>query len=99
MQKNTKKLAGGLETVRSDIQNGRLQDSDYMVRIERNSQPDSKVEWVKRAFAKGLTYRELIKGCGLRTRDVLRICGVNPDDCPELVAELDKFRDSFIISR
>ena len=102
MQKKTRKLAGGLEkleNVRHDVINRRLDESQYIMKFERNRHPDKKADWVAKSFEKGLTYKELIKGSGLRVKDVLRICGVNPDDCPNLVSELDKFRETYLISR
>ncbi len=86
--KKTVKTTGG---TRPDVSTARQPESTYIAQINRPAIGD-KAQWVRGAFSRGVSYRDLIRGSGLKTQAVLRLCGVDPESHIELVAELEAFR-------
>jgi hypothetical protein len=76
---------------RSDLTTARVHESSYLAKTQKPAIGD-KAQWVRGAFSRGVSYRDLIRGSGLKTQAVLRLCGVDPDKHAELVAELEHFR-------
>ncbi len=80
---------------RSDLATARVPESSYLAKIEPPAL-GSKSEWVRGAFSRGVSFRDLIRGSGLKTKVVLRLCEIDPDKHAELVAELDHFRTNLL---
>jgi hypothetical protein len=76
---------------RSDLTTARVPESSYLAKTQKPSIGD-RAEWVRGAFSRGVSYRDLIRGSGLKAPVVLRLCGVDPEKHAELVAELEHFR-------
>jgi hypothetical protein len=79
------------KTGRSDLTTARQDESTYISKIETPAL-GNKAEWVVGAFARGVSFRELIRGSGLKVKQVLRICGLDPAEHINLVAELEEYR-------
>jgi hypothetical protein len=93
--KKTIKTTGLAEnTTRSDLSTARQPEDSYLAKIQPPAL-GNKSEWVRGAFSRGVSYRDLIKGSGLKTKAVLRLCGVDPDSHIDLVAELEAYRNNF----
>ncbi len=88
MPQHSKKTA---KTGRADLSTAREPESSFIVQTNRPAL-GNKAEWVRGAFARGVSFRELIKGSGLKSKHVLTLCGLNPDEHVNLVAELEAFR-------
>lgn len=84
------------KSVRQDLSDDRLPESTYIAKTEKPSLGNGKAEWVKTAYAKGVSLRDLITGSGLHARVVLRLCNLDPAIHVNLVAELEDFRNSFL---
>jgi hypothetical protein len=76
---------------RSDLSTARIPESSYLATTPKPA-IGNKSEWIRGAFSRGVSYRDLIKGSGLKAPVVLRLCGVDPETHVELVAELEHFR-------
>jgi hypothetical protein len=76
---------------RSDLTTARVPESSYLAKTPKPAIGD-KAEWVRGAFSRGVSYRDLIRGSGLKTKQVLTLCGMDPEKHLELVAELESFR-------
>jgi hypothetical protein len=76
---------------RSDLATARVPESSYLAKTPKPAIGD-RAEWVRSAYSRNVSLRELIKGSGFRTRQVLELCGISAEKHPELVAELEHFR-------
>lgn len=83
---------------RGDLTTARVPESSYITKINRPEIGD-KAQWVRGAFSRGVSYRDLIRGSGLKAQAVLRLCGVDPETHVELVAELEHFRINLLNHR
>jgi hypothetical protein len=83
---------------RSDLATARVPESSYLAKTPKPAIGD-KAQWVRGAFSRGVSYRDLIRGSGLKTQAVLRLCGVDPETHAELVAELEHFRINLLNHR
>ncbi len=83
---------------RSDLATARVPESSYITQIPKPA-IGNKAEWVRGAFSRGVSYRDLIRGSGLKAPVVLRLCGVDPETHAELVAELEHFRINLLNHR
>ncbi len=83
---------------RADLTTARIPESDYLAKTQKPAIGD-RAEWTRGAFSRGVSYRDLIKGSGLKAPVVLRLCGVDPDKHAELVAELEHFRTNLLNHR
>ncbi|WP_435020729.1 hypothetical protein TA3x_001988 [Tundrisphaera sp. TA3] len=97
-QKPTQPLRGGLET-RHDIASARLPESSYIAKTQEPALASNRAEWVKAAFKRGVPFRDLIKGSGLKTHTVMTLCGLNVDEERRLYDELEEFRSNLILHR
>ncbi len=79
------------ESGRADLQTARQPESTYIAPIQRPLLGD-KANFVRGGFARGLSFKELIQGSGLKSRHVLVLCGLNPDEHIELLASLEEYR-------
>jgi hypothetical protein len=80
---------------RSDLTTARVPESSYLAKTQKPAIGD-KAAWIRGAFSRGVSYRDLIKGSGLKAPVVLRLCGVDPEKHAELVAELEHFRTNLL---
>ncbi len=76
---------------RSDLATARKTEDTYIAKINPPAL-GSRPEWVKSAYARGVSLKEIIRGSGFRTRQVFDLVGLSPDAHPELVAELESYR-------
>jgi hypothetical protein len=80
---------------RSDLATARVPESSYLARTQKPAIGD-KAAWVRGAFSRGVSYRDLIRGSGLNAKQVLSLCGLEVDKHAELVAELEHFRTNLL---
>jgi hypothetical protein len=97
MPQHSKKTHNTVGT-RPDLTTARQTEDTYIARIEGPKIGD-RAEWVRSAYSRGVSFRELIKGSGLRTKQVLTLCGLDPDSHIDLVAELESFRTNLLNHR
>jgi hypothetical protein len=76
---------------RSDLSTARVPESSYLAKTPKPAIGD-KAQWVRGAFSRGVSFRDLIRGSGLNAKQVLSLCGLEVDKHAELVAELEHFR-------
>jgi hypothetical protein len=86
------------QKTRPNLSTARLGEDSFIAKIEPPA-IGSRADWVRGAHARGVSFRELIKGSGLKTKQVLRLCGLDPDAHIDLVAELEAFRTNMLNHR
>ncbi len=79
------------KTGRSDLTTDRQNEATFIAQVNK-PELGNKGDWVVGAFARGVSFRELIRGSGLKVKQVLRICGLEPSEHINLVAELEEYR-------
>jgi hypothetical protein len=94
---NLLSIKGGLE--RSDLTTNRADEATYIHKIEPPALTKDKSEWLRGAFARGVSLRDCMKGAGLNARTTCKILGIDPDENPNLVAELEAYRTNLLSHR
>jgi hypothetical protein len=92
--KKTQKTMGP----RSDLATARKTEDSYIAKTNPPRIGD-RAEWVRSAHSRNVSFRDLIRGSGLRVKQVLTLCGMDPDKHVELVAELESFRINLLNHR